>query len=141
MNEFLNAIKQYADFSGRATRKQYWLFLLFYLIFYFVLTVIDMSFNVYDEVYGIGLLTTIYSLGLFIPSLAVLARRLHDIGRTGWWMLIGLIPLIGPIVLIIFAVLDSQPGENQYGMSSKYPTTTPKPTDSGAAPDSPEMIR
>lgn len=121
MNEFLDALKQYATFAGRATRKQYWMFILFYLIFYIILSVIDVAFGSYNEATGMGLLTTVYSLLLLIPSFAVMARRLHDIGRTGWWMLLFLIPLIGPIVLIIFAVLDSEPGENQYGVSSKYP--------------------
>ncbi|MDP3125664.1 MAG: DUF805 domain-containing protein, partial [Thiobacillus sp.] len=66
-----------------------------------------------------GLLSGLYSLAILIPSLAVTVRRLHDTGRTGWWLLIGLIPLIGAIVLLVFMLLDSQPGDNEYGASPK----------------------
>ena len=66
------------------------------------------------EIY-LGLLGTLYSLAVLIPSIAVSVRRLHDINRSGWWLLIGLIPIIGAIILLIFAAKDSQPGENQYG--------------------------
>ena len=68
-----------------------------------------------DEETGMGLLTTLYSLAILIPSIAVGVRRLHDTGRSGWWLLIGLIPVLGSIVLIVFFVLDSEPGENAYG--------------------------
>ena len=66
-----------------------------------------------------GLLTTLYSLAILIPSIAVVVRRLHDTGRSGWWLLIGLIPVLGSIVLIVFFVLDSEPGENAYGANPK----------------------
>ena len=66
-----------------------------------------------------GLLTTLYSLAILIPSIAVGVRRLHDTGRSGWWLLIGLIPVLGSIVLIVFFVLDSEPGENAYGANPK----------------------
>ncbi|MDX1348531.1 MAG: DUF805 domain-containing protein [Thiomicrorhabdus chilensis] len=122
MEYFIDALKNYATFSGRASRKQYWMFMLFYIIFYLILTLIDISFGVYDEMMGIGLLTTVYALGLFLPSLAILARRLHDIGRSGWWILLILIPLIGPIVILIFTLLDSQREENAHGVSPKYAT-------------------
>lgn len=112
MEHFLSVVKQYANFNGRARREQYWMFILFYVIFYVGLAIIDW-------ILGLGFLTLIYSLALLIPSLSVGARRLHDTNRTGWWQLIGLIPLIGFIVLIIFYVQDSQPGENQYGPNPK----------------------
>jgi uncharacterized membrane protein YhaH (DUF805 family) len=66
-----------------------------------------------------GLLSGLYSLAILIPSLAVTVRRLHDTDRTGWWLLIGMIPLIGAIVLLVFMLLDSQPGDNQYGAHPK----------------------
>ena len=72
-----------------------------------------------DEEMGIGLLSGIYTLAAIIPSIGVSIRRLHDIGRTGWWVLIGFVPLIGSIVLLVFALLDSQPGDNQYGANPK----------------------
>ncbi len=112
MEHFLSVVKQYANFNGRARRQEFWMYVLFYMIFYIVLAVID-------AITGIGLLAFIYSLALLVPSLSVGARRLHDTGRSGWWQLIGLIPLIGAIVLIVFYVQDSTPGENQYGPNPK----------------------
>lgn len=112
MEHFLSVVKQYANFQGRARRQEYWMFILFYFIFYVGAVIID-------SITGIGLLALIYSLALLVPSLSVAARRLHDTGRTGWWQLLLLIPLIGAIVLIIFLVQDSTPGDNQYGPNPK----------------------
>jgi len=111
MEYFIDALKKYADFEGRATRKEYWMFILFYLILYVVLIVIDSSMESL-------LLSTIFSLGLLVPSISVAARRLHDTGRSGWWQLISLIPIIGTIVVIIFLVQDSHE-ENKYGPNPK----------------------
>jgi len=111
MEYFIGALKKYADFEGRATRKEYWMFILFYLILYVVLVVIDSSMESL-------LLSTIFSLGLLVPSISVAARRLHDTGRSGWWQLISLIPIIGTIVVIIFLVQDSHE-ENKYGPKPK----------------------
>ena len=122
MNFFLEGIKNYANFSGRATRQQYWMFYLFYILIYIALMMIDMAFGVYDQMAGIGLLSTVFNLGLLIPSIAILARRLHDIGRSAWWILLIIIPLIGAIVLLIFTLLDSQQEENKWGISTKYQT-------------------
>jgi len=127
MNFFIDAIKQYATFSGRATRQQYWMFYLFYIIIYIALTIIETTVGLYDAEAGMGLFTTIFMLGLLIPSIAILARRLHDIGRTGLWILLIVIPLVGAIVLLIFSVLDSEHGENQYGDSAKYPSEVDQP--------------
>jgi uncharacterized membrane protein YhaH (DUF805 family) len=112
MNWYLEVLKKYAVFSGRARRKEYWYFVLFNLIIVIILSIID-------QVIGSAVLSTIYSLGVLIPSIAVAIRRLHDTNRTGWWLLIWLIPIIGWIVFIIFMVLDSQKGENQYGPNPK----------------------
>lgn len=95
MDYFISAFKQYADFSGRTRRKEYWMFVLFYLLILFGLTFLD-------YLLGIGFLSTIYSLVLFVLSISIAARRLHDTNRTGWWQLISLIPIIGIIVLLIF---------------------------------------
>ena len=111
MNWYLGVLKKYADFNGRARRKEFWMFFLFNLIVAIVLGVID-------SVIGIPVLGLIYSLGVLLPSLAVGARRLHDTGKSGWWLLLGLIPLVG-LVLIIFWVMDSNPGDNQYGPNPK----------------------
>ena len=112
MNEYLGVLKKYATFSGRARRKEFWMFALINFIIMVVLSGVDMML-------GTGILSGIYALAVFLPSIAVGARRLHDIGKTGWWQLIGLIPFIGIIVLIIFYVMDSNPGDNQYGPNPK----------------------
>ena len=112
MEWYLTVLKKYAEFNGRARRKELWMFVLFNIIISLVLGLID-------GMTGIGILGIVYSLAILVPSLAVGARRLHDTGRTGWWQLIGLVPIIGAIVLIVFFVLDSDPGDNAYGPNPK----------------------
>lgn len=107
-----SAFSKYVTFSGRARRSEFWWFTLFAVILSIVAAIIDTAI-------GNSVLTIIVSLGLLLPSLAVTARRLHDTGRSGWWILIGLIPLIGAIVLLVFECQDSQPGANSYGSSPK----------------------
>ena len=122
MSWFIGALKKYSVFEGRAQRKEYWFFVLFYMIFGFVLTFVDSFLGTAYYVDGnavVGLLSTPYGLAMLVPAIAVTARRLHDIGRSGWWILFGLIPLIGTIVLLVFMVLDSQDGENRFGPSPK----------------------
>jgi uncharacterized membrane protein YhaH (DUF805 family) len=112
--------KRYAEFEGRSRRKEYWMFSLINMLIVlaaelagFVLLFIGIGVIVFP-------LLILYSLALLIPSLAVSVRRLHDTGKSGWWLLIGLIPLIGGIVLIVFLASDSEPGVNLYGPSPKY---------------------
>lgn len=125
MNWYLAALKKYVDFNGRARRKEYWYFTLFNVIFILICSAIDNHFGwMYSHTsdlyaYNLGFLTIAYYLATILPALAVSVRRLHDTDRTGWWILIGLIPLIGTIVLIIFFVIDSKPGTNKYGPNPK----------------------
>src|ERR1700681_4390127 len=119
MNWYLQALKKYADFSGRARRKEYWFFVLFNIIISVVLTVCDVFMGTYSAAANIGILTAIYTLAVLTPGIAVSVRRLHDTGRSGWWLLIVLVPLIGAIVLLVFMLLDSQPGTNAYGPNPK----------------------
>lgn len=119
MNWYLMALKKYAVFSGRSQRSEYWFFTLFYLIFALVTGFIDGLIGTYDAQSGLGVLSAVYMLAMIIPSLAVLARRLHDTGRSAWWILIGIIPLIGGIVLLVFAVMDSDMNDNMYGPNPK----------------------
>ena len=120
MSWFIGALKKYAVFEGRARRKEYWFFVLFYVIFAFGMALVDVIAGTmyYGAVTG-GLLSGLYALAMLIPSISVTVRRLHDTGRSGWWVLIGLIPLIGAIVLFVFMVLDSQQGENRFGPNPK----------------------
>ena len=108
MNWYIEVLKKYMVFEGRSRRQEYWMFLLVNLIITFVLALLSF-----------GTLETIYGLAILIPSLAVTVRRLHDTDRSGWWILISLIPFLGALVLLYFCVLDSQPGSNQYGPNPK----------------------
>ena len=113
MNWFVDVIKKYAVFTGRARRKEYWMFVLFYLLIYIGLFVIEML------VGSPGILVLIFALGLLVPSLAVTIRRLHDTNRSGWWFLIAFVPLVGGIVLLVFMCLEGTSGSNQYGADPK----------------------
>ncbi|HCW08726.1 MAG TPA: DUF805 domain-containing protein [Cytophagales bacterium] len=119
MNWYLEVLKKYAVFSGRARRKEYWYFFLFNIIISIVLAVIDAATGSFSPEAGMGLLGGIYTLVVLIPGIAVLVRRLHDTERSGWWFLIALVPLIGAIVLLVFLVQDSKPGPNKYGANPK----------------------
>lgn len=118
MNWYLDVLKQYAVFQGRARRKEYWMFTLFSMLIYIGLMIIEGILGMGGEG-GLGLLSILYSLGVLLPSIGVTIRRLHDTGRSGWWLLICLVPLVGGIVLLVFLVLDGQPGSNQYGPNPK----------------------
>jgi uncharacterized membrane protein YhaH (DUF805 family) len=113
MEWYLAALKKYADFSGRARRREYWMFVLVNLVISCVLAGLGYVSNAFN------VLSYIYALAVLVPSFAVGWRRLHDTGRSGWWMLIGLIPLVGAIILIVFFLQDSAPGDNQYGPNPK----------------------
>lgn len=118
MQWYLTVLKKYFEFSGRARRAEYWYFTLFNVIFSIVLGVIDAVIAA-GNTSDIGVLGGLYSLALFIPSLAVAVRRLHDTGRSGWWMLMIFIPLIGVIVLLVFMVMDGEASDNEYGPDPK----------------------
>ena len=124
MNYYLEVLKKYAVFSGRATRSEYWYFQLFNLIIAIVLNAIDVV--VGDKIgvgYGMGILALLYFLATFLPSLAVIIRRLHDVGKSGWMLLIEFIPIIGIIWLLILTIMPSEPKENKYGPSPRETTT------------------
>jgi len=118
MNWYLEVLKKYAVFEGRARRKEYWMFTLFNILISFGLGMID-GLRAQSPNFSLGLLGTIYTLAVFIPAFTVSVRRLHDIGKSGWWLFIALIPIVGGIVLLVFSVTDSQPGENEYGPNPK----------------------
>jgi uncharacterized membrane protein YhaH (DUF805 family) len=122
MNWYLEVLKKYAVFDGRARRKEYWFFYLFYIIFAIVLIIIDGMTGTLNEETGIGVLSSIFLLAMIIPGLAVAVRRLHDTDRSGWWIFISLIPLIGGIWFLVLMVLDGTSGQNQYGPDPKGAT-------------------
>ena len=114
MNAFVNVVKESFNFSGRSRRREYWMFILFTFLISIILTIIEMIFG-WEITEDIGILTTLFSLIMLIPSLSVTVRRLHDTGKSGWWILISLIPLIGGIIILIFTLMDSERGSNKYG--------------------------
>ena len=119
MNWYLKVLMQYANFKGRARRKEYWMFFLFHVIFGTVLMTLDQVIGINFGESSYGPLYLIYTLAVFIPTIAAMVRRLHDTGKTGWMGLVILIPLIGIIWWIILMVKDSNPGANQYGENPK----------------------
>lgn len=114
MEWYLKVLQNYVGFSGRARRKEYWMFVLFNFIAGIVLGIIE-------AIIGLpGILSGLYSLAILIPSLALVFRRLHDTGKSGWWILISLVPIAGSIILLVFMCLDSDAGTNKYGPNPKY---------------------
>ena len=107
MDHFIGALKKYADFTGRARREEYWMYILIYVVI-----------NVILAVLGLDIISSLVGLALLIPSISIAARRLHDTGRSGWWQLIILIPLIGLIILIVFLAQEGH-DTNDYGTNPK----------------------
>ncbi len=123
MDWYLKVLKAYAVFSGRARRKEYWMFTLIGVLVAIGLTFVDLVLHL--RIGNTGLFSGLYSLAMIVPSLAVLVRRLHDTDRNGWWCLIALIPFIGPVVLLVFLVMDGTPGANRFGPSPKLQERLP----------------
>jgi uncharacterized membrane protein YhaH (DUF805 family) len=136
MNWYMQALSKYAVFSGRARRREYWTFVLVngfilslvYVIYYFMLFSGSLKWGLVTFIIGI------FGLLIIIPSWAVLVRRLHDTGRSGWWIFINFVPLVGSLILLIILLSDSQNGPNQYGPNPKvfgyapgYPPQYPPP--------------
>ena len=106
--------KKYAKFSGRASRREYWLFILFYAVGYLVLMILDIFLNTIDPISSFGLFSGVFWLATIIPSLAVSVRRLHDTNRVGWWLLLFFIPIVGPIALLVIFCFRSVETENRF---------------------------
>ncbi|HEY5368933.1 MAG TPA: DUF805 domain-containing protein [Hanamia sp.] len=127
MNYYLQGLRNYATFTGRARRSEYWYFVLFSFIFSIVASLLDrligdtftMNLATGPTSLGYGYIYLLYSLAVLIPSLAVGVRRLHDVGKSGWFFFIVLIPLIGAIWILILFFTDSQVGPNKYGPNPK----------------------
>jgi len=116
---YLAVLKKYAVFSGRARRTEYWMFALFTILILFGIIILDTMTGIANKSVGFGVLTALYMVATFIPGFAVSVRRLHDIGRSAWWLLIGIVPLIGGIVLLIFTVMEGERGQNRFGANPK----------------------
>jgi uncharacterized membrane protein YhaH (DUF805 family) len=113
MSWYLDVLKQYAVFDGRARRQEYWMFVLINALVAGVTMGVDIAVGLN------GILYALYCLAVIIPSFAVMVRRLHDIGKSGAWFFIAFIPIIGSILLLVYMVTDSTPGDNQFGPNPK----------------------
>jgi uncharacterized membrane protein YhaH (DUF805 family) len=115
----------YVTFRGRARRSEYWFAALFLVLASLAASILDVALfsdqlgEFLEDTGGLGIIGALWALAVFLPSLSLFIRRLHDTNRSGWWVLIGLIPFAGAIVLLVFALLDSDPGENRFGPSPK----------------------
>jgi len=118
MNWYMAVIRKYADFSGRARRKEYWMFALINFLISIVISIVGAIIGDSNGLISVSL-SGIYALFIFIPSLAVTVRRLHDTNKSGWWILISLIPFLGAIILLIFMIMDSDANDNAYGPNPK----------------------
>ena len=116
---YLKVLRNYVGFSGRARRTEFWMFTLFNMVASIITQLIDRIFGWEDWSAYAGPVTTLYFLAVFLPSLAVAVRRLHDTNRSGWWLLLGLVPLVGFIVLIVFYAQAGNSGANKYGADPK----------------------
>jgi uncharacterized membrane protein YhaH (DUF805 family) len=136
VNWYVKVLKQYVDFSGRARRREYWMFVLVNVVIVIVLSLLDTLLGTggfrtmsgggsFYAANSLGLLSGLYSLAVLLPTIAVTVRRLHDTDRTGWWILLGFIPIIGGIVLLVFYVLEGTRGPNRYGPDPKSIAPTP----------------
>ncbi len=120
MEWYLLVLKRYAEFNGRSRRKEYWMFTLYNIVIFLVLYVAGFVTLLRSSIYMLFFgLAFIYALAVLVPNLAVGVRRLHDIDKSGWFILISLIPAVGGLILLVLLALDGTPGDNRYGPSPK----------------------
>ena len=115
MNWYIGAFKKFTVFSGRAHRPEYWYFVLFNILVNIACNIVDNVLGTFNPEYGFGPVGGFYMLVALMPGLAVTVRRLHDTGRSGWWILIGLVPFVGWLVMLAFMIFGSESGSNKYG--------------------------
>lgn len=139
MDQYLAVLSKYAVFSGRAGRREYWMFFLFNLIFSIAARFVDMTSGSDIILLGMKPVTMAYGLAVALPSFAVAVRRLHDIGYAGWWMLLVVVPFIGPVALVVMFCLAGDPGENKYGPATAG-TAAPEPkAEEASRPEPPQQ--
>ncbi len=138
MSWYLLAFRKYRDFAGRARRKEYWYFTLFYAFSIVIAIVLDMLFGTFNPQFSMGWITVAYLLVSFPPMLAVSVRRLHDIGRSGWWVLLNGVPGFGSAALSVVALFDGQPGSNAFGPNPKLENAEAGSADSDLAKHQPK---
>lgn len=119
MEWFIYALRRYNDFNSRSRRREYWLFVLFYILLGIGAHFLDSLFGFADVGQVYGPIYSLYIIIMLLPSIAVAVRRLHDIDKSGWWLFIGFIPIIGFIWLLIYFLREGTYGSNQYGPDPK----------------------
>ncbi len=119
MEYYIEAFRRYFEFHGRSSRSEYWYFALFNIMIMIALGVMSSIIEEYFNLHSFFLINSVYFLAILIPSLAVAVRRMHDIGKSGWWLLVYFIPLVGGISLLVLLVIDSEYGRNKYGENPK----------------------
>jgi uncharacterized membrane protein YhaH (DUF805 family) len=119
VNWYREVLRKYAEFGGRARRREFWHFTLVNSLLVTALVLVDLRFDLVHYPSGFAFLSGFYSLAVLVPALAVSVRRLHDTDRSAWWLLIAFVPLAGALALIYFYTLDSSPGANRYGPNPK----------------------
>ncbi|MBN2782482.1 MAG: DUF805 domain-containing protein [Campylobacterales bacterium] len=117
-NLYLKVLQNYTNIKGRATRSEFWIFLLFYSFGYYILQLIDHSADIYSQNQQLGFLTLLHIIIHITPFITLSIRRLHDIGSSGWWVFIHFIPYIGTPAFIVIAIIDSK-DDNKYGVNPK----------------------
>lgn len=118
MSWYISVFRNYDDFSGRARRKEYWLFLLTNMVLVCVAAILDYVVGTH-EITSLGVFGLLFVAAITIPSWAVAVRRLHDSSRSGWWLLVSVVPFVGLLVAIVLLLLPGTPGENEYGQDPR----------------------
>lgn len=119
MRWYLRVIQKYADFEGRARRKEFWMFMFVHALVSMACGFLDVLLGTWSDDLGSGLFVTVYNFAVLIPVVAVSVRRLHDVGRSGWWYLIWFVPGIGWLIFLVMMLIDSDEGPNEYGPNPK----------------------
>lgn len=119
MSWYIEALRKYGTVRGRSRRREYWTFVLVNVLVFVVFTAIQGARLGVTVNLILAVVETLFFLAILVPSLTVAIRRLHDTGRSGWWLLIGLVPIIGQIFLLVLFLLDGEPGENRFGPNPK----------------------
>ena len=123
MQWYIMVLQRYAEFDGRSRRKEYWMFVLFHFLVSVALNIAGFAIDMVAAIGATMILPTLYYLATLLPAIGVTIRRLHDTNRSGWWLLIALVPFIGGIILLILCALEGDHGENQYGPNPKAEAT------------------
>lgn len=123
MEWYVMVWKKYAEFNGRSRRQEYWMFVLIHSLILAALYIGGLALSVFLIGIPLLFLAAIYAMAAIIPSLAVNVRRLHDVGKSGWWTLLGFIPIVGGIILLVWHATEGSLGDNQYGPNPKLPVT------------------